>query len=374
MRRVNLAVLAVFLAVEALLGSLLWLDYQATARQQLAGVQADLHTGLRSVLSSYGQLVEVGLHGITGDGDDFAERVAAAGAAGERERDRLRGEIYRALHPHYVVLREHGVPGLDVVLADGHTLLRLARPDLYGDVAAAPGAVAAQALREGRPANAFEHSRVDPGFRYAFPLRHDGRVVGALVFTVSYETVRAVRNQARGETPVATRFLLRREPLAAASHPSVMGRYRVSALHRDYVVEQGSRGLGDEPGAPLPAWVGALEARLEQRPDIRAAMAEGRASTLHVCASGEGCHAVELLPIRDGAGRPAAYVAAYVPAPGLLALRHHQLLLFAAMSLALALALVALGRWLRSRERLEAIGTHMGEGLYVMDRGGASPT
>lgn len=370
MKQVTRFMVLAWAGAEVLLAGVLWADFARNSAQVLAVHRSELETGLRSVLSGYETLVGMVRDQLRDDARLEALLQEANRAQGE-ERELVRGRVYRALYPTYARLQARDVRVLQLVLEDGTSFLRLNRPDLYGDDIARDRPLLAHVLATGTPGSAFEHGRVYPGFRYAFPVSAAGERLGVLDFSVSFEAVRRVlRQQYEGES-VEVQFILRRDLLQAVGHPSAESLFVGAPLHPDYVREDPSSDLRDlhAPVASAP-WVEEVARRAGADPRLRAAMDRGAAHVQHVCAPGAGCHALILHPITDKAGRTAAYMVGYLQEPGYQALLLTRILGFGVGSLFLLASALALHRWAASRQQLHTISAHMGEGLYVMNREG----
>jgi len=155
----------------------------------------------------------------------------------------LRGRLYRDLSPVYALLRERNVRVLQFVLADGTSFVRFNRPDLYGDDIATDRPLLRKVLESGRPGQAFENGRVYPGFRYAFPLFKDGRVVGVADFSAAFDALHRVLISRIGAEEAFKRLLIRRDLLTAVAHPSALSLFRDSPIHQALVIEDDASSL-----------------------------------------------------------------------------------------------------------------------------------
>jgi diguanylate cyclase (GGDEF)-like protein/PAS domain S-box-containing protein len=369
-RRPWLLTLVLLGAAEALLGWAVRVHFLKTVAGNGQAHQQGLAVALANLHRSHGRLVDLAFRQQV-DQPAVIDLVAAANDAPEPERARLRGRLYRALYPTYQNLRAHHVRVLQLVLADGRSLLRFHRPDLYADVIAGDRPLIARALADGVAQQGFENGRVYPGFRYVFPLRQGERVVGAADFSVSYDALRRVLQEAEQATGTVSQLLLRRERLDTVLHPSAQGLFRAADLSPLYVVEDERLALREvATSQPLPGWVARVDARLGGSAAVLAAMARGEDHAEHVCLADGQCYAVALQAVRDSRELPAGYAVAYRPAPEYAIAREYALTAFAVGSVLLLSTGLGLRRWLASSRRLRAVSSNMAEGMYVLDEHG----
>jgi diguanylate cyclase (GGDEF)-like protein/PAS domain S-box-containing protein len=366
-KRATLIALVIFGAAELLLGAFIYRNYSAEVQQRLGFHSAQLDTGFGTLVDSYRQVIEVVLRQSI-DRPEIVDLVAQANGADPDVQRRLRGRLYRALYPVYQLLREHDIRVLQFVLADGRSLLRFNRPDLFDDPIAADRPLLAEVLSSGQAGQAFENGRVYPGFRYAFPLRQDGRLVGVADFSAAFDALHRVLVSRRDAGEVFHQFLIRRDLMRAVAHRSAHSLFRDTAINPAFVTEDEISTRRDLTWIPeLPQYVEAMEVALGDNATVRAMVDAGVGGSVYQCLADSGCYAVSLEPVRDSRTRTAAYILAYRPAPSLWSMRNQHLLMFAAGSLLLLGGGTALRRWLASRQRLQTISENMAEGMYVMD-------
>lgn len=365
--------LGVFALVTAI--TLLWLwvwwDFHRAVDDHRAQYASELTNGLNGALDSYRQLVDLAHQSLLLHHPQLPQWLHDAGNADPPQQARIRGLIYRTLHPDFAHLRQRDIRGLQVTLADGRSFLRFHRPDLYADLITQDSPLLARVLARGEPDWAFENSRVYPGFRYAFPVSYGGQVVATLDFLVSYEAVRWLLERSSTIVGSASRVILRRDLLQAVTHPSALQLFHPTAFGPGYLEEDENSPVRDITRAtPLPPWIEQVDQNLSRDPVFMAALAAGKAAQRLLCPDGESCYAAVLHPLQDSHGRAAAFALVYAPETRYPWLRWHALGLFAVGSAILILSGFALRRWLRSQQRLRTISDNMGEGLYVTDTRG----
>ena len=106
--------------------------------------------------------------------------------------------ITRDFYATFRNLQQSDFRELMLVLGDGRAFLRFNRPDLYNDEIVRKRPMLKRVLQGVAQSGVLENGRVYPGFRFAFPLKHEGELVGAVDFCLSFEAIRqalvSVRN------------------------------------------------------------------------------------------------------------------------------------------------------------------------------------
>ncbi len=112
----------------------------------------------------------------------------ATNAAGAATRDRLRAELHARLDDLYTRLQEKGFRQLHFHLPEAVSFLRFHRPGRYGDSLWDVRAGLRKVNETRAPVRGFEEGRVFNGFRYIFPLFHDGAFVGSVETSYSFRS------------------------------------------------------------------------------------------------------------------------------------------------------------------------------------------
>jgi len=376
--RATLIAVLVFLAAESILAWALWMTFHNETSHLLKLYRSELVRSYRDVIDSHARLVTAVNHQSV-DLPAVRELLAEVAKAPEAERSAIRGRLYRQLAPVYDLLRTHDVRVLQLVEPNGRSFLRFNRPDLYNDPIAAKRPVLAEVIESQQAAQGFENGRVYPGYRYAYPLFHEGRLIGIADYSLSFDafrrTARRIGEIASASTEadrlVANRLILRRDLMRDVAHPSSLSLFQPVLLHPDFVVEDEANPLRDSNFIePLAPWMQALDLKLATDQQIQQALVEGQPSARYTCLNVARCWAVLLLPVRDNQGRVAASFVSYTEVPEYALHREQLLAIFVGISLIFALLGWTLRSWIASRQRLQTIGDYMAEGLYVMDHRG----
>jgi diguanylate cyclase (GGDEF)-like protein/PAS domain S-box-containing protein len=347
-----------------LLALLLMTNYGREVETRQRYIESSQESAIESRLKSYQRLLEV-LYDNTFNRPDVAAVLARASEGDERERARFRGRLYREFYPTFKHLRQNGFRELQFVLADGHSFLRFNRPDLFADAISQQRPLLRQVLRGEVAGGVLEFGRVNPGFRFAFPLSRDEQVVGVVDFCLSFEAIREALNNLEGYDGSYTQFMVRKDLFEAVSHPSSRSLFREAEISNEFIVEQG----GIDPGQRPPA-VNWLYQQFNRDQNVQRALKEGDYYVDIRCQGLVGCAAVILRPVRDSLERSAGYIFTLIPMPDVEYLRRSHLSAFLVGVLLIMLAGISLRRWLDSTRRLRTISDHMAEGMYVMDEVG----
>jgi diguanylate cyclase (GGDEF)-like protein/PAS domain S-box-containing protein len=347
-----------------LLALLLLASYVHEVETRQRFIETSQESAISSRLSSHQRLLEV-LYDNLFNRADVAVTLARALEGDERERARLRGRLYREFHSTFKHLRRNDFRELQFVLADGRSFLRFNRPDLYDDPISQQRPLLKRALQGEAQSGVLEIGRVYPGFRFAFPLRHEGRVVGVVDFCLSFEAIRQALNTIEGQPYSHTQYMVRKTLFESVSHPSSHALFRDAEVSDEFVVER-----GESDGAAGAAVIGWPHEVLGSDPLIRQVLNEGGHLNLIQCRGLGDCHAAILRPVQDSLDRAVGYIYSSIPMPDVEYLRRSHLSAFLVGVLLITLAAGAVRRWLDSTHRLRTISDHMAEGMYVMDESG----
>ena len=284
-----------------------------------------------------------------------------------------RARLLHTLSDLYKRQKKRGLRQLHFHYPDGRSLLRFHRPLKYGDPLAQVRPSIRIANTELRRVSGYEAGRLFHGFRFVFPLYHQGEHVGSVETSVSFE---AIKEHLSTLIPNEYfQFVLNKEQVFSKLFTSEQHIYQPMALNQDFVTEA----AGDQTG-PVTAkaeLVARLERALtEDQPYIRKQMARGEAFGLSRKLDSR-CYAVLFTPVDSVDGSKGAYIITYTQAPELEPIRRNGVIIqFIFVAL---VASMATGYY-RSREAglaieheqktLKAITERMAEGLFVQDNNG----
>ncbi len=334
-------------------------------RQQY--MRSTQEAALSSQLMSYQRLFDV-LYDNLFSKPEIADLIAQANQADEEEQRRLRGDLYRRLFSTFEDLKRNDIRELQFVLANGHSFLRFNRADLYGDQIASQRPMLMQVLKGSARGGVLENGRVYPGYRFAYPLMHEGRVVGVVDFCLSFSALRHALSQVEGLSGIRNQFLVQKALFYETSHPSAQRLFQDAEINAGFVIETDRGGAAHhiERQENL-AW---LDARLRDDEKVQTALEKGLPISEVICDYLTPCYVVLLRPEKDSLQRVAGYILSYIPIDGVRYLRRSHFVAFLLGVMLLTMTMLALRRWLDSNQRLRTISDHMAEGMYVMDPAG----
>ena len=177
-----------FLSMLAVLALVLSGNYWREIKVRQRFLMSAQEMALTSRLQSYQRLVEV-LNENLFTQPDVGALLAEADRADEAQKNRLRERLYHRFYPTYRNLKRNDFRALQFVLADGRSFLRFNLPEIHGDPIARHRPILQRALTDGSPNPALETGGIYPGYRFAYPIRHQGQVVGAVDFCLSFEAI-----------------------------------------------------------------------------------------------------------------------------------------------------------------------------------------
>ncbi|GAB6112580.1 PAS domain S-box protein [Desulfomicrobium salsuginis] len=282
----------------------------------------------------------------------------AAGTEGQK-RDLARGKLYRTLFPTFEAMRRQNLRQLHFHLPDGSSLLRFYMSDRYGDSLMEMRPLVRTVTQSGQPAQGFEAGGTATGYRYIFPLKLDGRLVGSVETLIS---TKALRDSLAGLDPRREySFILSRELTSRALFPEQGWLYSESPLNPDFLVEDANALLPTSP-PPLSAEALAINRLLAKNPKLRQAMRDGASFATTVSAAAKD-YDVILLPMLDVEGRTSGYLVSYSP-DTVVATFRQEFTTFVVLLVSVSAMFLAL--LLRLRESTVALETERGN-LRVMN-------
>lgn len=361
--------LAVFLLVEVLLSLLIYARYQEISGQCLDVRQAELTAGYESTLDGMRRITQLAYEELV-DTDRLAERLAEGDSASAERRSLARGWLYRELYPVYRKLRSLHLRQIQVTLADGRAFLRMHRPELYGDSVFEVRPILAKVQESGRPASGFETGRLQPGFRYVYPVERQGRVLGTIEFSLSFTAIREEMERLAVLEGAHYQFIVRRDRVVPKLFPAFETLFVPARLSGDYLVEDPRSTLRNEPTTHrLPEVIRRLDRRLAKDHAVQSGMAARRAFGVFA-REGDRTFAVNFLPVTDSEREQVGYLIAYTPNDTQREIFQLALLSWLGGSGLILLVLLIHDRLRRSRHEMRTLAEHLGAGLYVLDRQG----
>lgn len=299
--------------------------------------------------------------------------IADAQTSDGPPRDLARGRLYRQFFPVYQSIQTDIPLHLEFYLADGTSLLRLHKPDRYGDPLRDFQHLAYLTNTEKRPTHGFETGKVRSGFRYLYPLNFQGRHIGIIDACVTAKGIRDALAELDPGREYA--FLLSRSQTQPHIFPEQQWLYSQADLHPDFLSEDANAILPDSPPR-LSDNANAVNRQLRFDPLVQTAMIHGRPLTCHAEVNGTD-YIVSLLPIKNTRGEVAGYLTSYAPDPIYATFTHEFYIYLTTMVLVAAMItilILRLRRWtiaLSTEQRnLQTMNDALAEGVYVTNQQG----
>ena len=145
-------------------------------------------------------------------------------ASSDRERDLVRNRLAALAQPLYRDLLEMGIRQIHFHTVESESLLRLHRPERYGDSlkGTRPSVEKVNATLE--PVSGFEEGRIFNGFRHLYPLFHEGVHVGSLETSFSAEGLLTYMKELHPHRCYA--FIIRRRVVEEKVFADLQSHYR----------------------------------------------------------------------------------------------------------------------------------------------------
>ncbi|PSL15473.1 PAS domain S-box-containing protein/diguanylate cyclase (GGDEF)-like protein [Marinobacterium halophilum] len=281
----------------------------------------------------------------------------------------LRNALYEQLLPRYHFLQERGIQQWQFHLADGSSYLRFHAPGVYGDNLLPARPSLQQMQLQPRPRYGFEVGRLFIGFRFIHPLFYQGQWIGSMETAVSFQ--QASQTLAQLAPGQAFLFLLHRGTVEDVSFNDLRGQLRPAIISDDFLLDD--RNLRQPGHSPLP---------LDQLLDTLAGrtldrqLANGQQFALAIYHQSLG-YSATFIPVYSFDQTLGGYILALHPEPLLTSIQWEY---YSAAAISL-LIMILLGWLLLSlhqqrqqvlsqKQRLDAIGQAVGEGIYVLDPSG----
>ncbi len=282
------------------------------------------------------------------------------------ERQVLRETLYQQLLPDYHDLQRLGIHQWQFHLANGSSYLRFHAPGIHGDNLLNVRPSLQQMQIQPAPGYGFEVGRLFIGFRFIHPLIDEGKFIGSMETAVSFQRISQTLSDLAPRQ--AFLFLLRRKTVEDVSFNELRHQLRPAVISDDYLLDD--RNLAQSDNAPLP--LDALLSQLAQY-DLSPQLAEGHHFALAIYHESLG-YSASFIPIQSFDGSLGGYILALHPEPLLTSIQwefYSSLGISLVATLMLGWLLLSLHQQrqqvLQQKQRLDAIGQAVGEGIYVLD-------
>lgn len=158
----------------------------------------------------------------------------ASGTSDTAVQDRIRDSLYLMLNPLYSQLKHYGIKQLHFHLPDNRSFLRFHRPGKYGDDLSDVRYSVARTNSLRKPTRGFEEGRIFNGFRNVYPLFYDGKHIGSVETSFSFN---AIKKELESSRIVSADFFLKKSPVREKVFEAEQSNYRDSDMLPGYVTE-----------------------------------------------------------------------------------------------------------------------------------------
>ncbi|MGM0523626.1 MAG: diguanylate cyclase domain-containing protein [Bacillota bacterium] len=194
-----------------------------------------LERSIESVTSSYEQFSNFIFETIVNNEETTAV-LKQANEATTEEKERLRNELYQSFERIYTVSNRYQFRQLHFHLKDGESFLRMHAPDKYGDQLFDIRESVRLANEEQRYVTGFEEGRIFNGYRFVYPLYHEGGHIGSVEVSISLNSIIDILNDMYPTTVIG--FILDRDVMEGAVFSDEQIRYQLSMVSEDYVIDK----------------------------------------------------------------------------------------------------------------------------------------
>jgi len=302
----------------------------------------------------------------------FAAGVNAEGM----EQNILRGRLLRTLWPDYQHMKRYSLVQLHFHTADGRSYLRFHKPEISGDDLLGERPSVRKTLETGLPIHGFENGKLFHGYRFVFPVSHNGTLIGSVETSINFEAIQSGLREVMPGHEFS--FWLSRNNLAGRLKQDAEQTMYPVELNPDYAIEDLQARLEKQTQEQRSAYQHQLEERARpQWADIRQRMSASETFAVPIRLQGLAFAAMYFLPIHDVSGKQAGYLVGYGALPELESAARNYLLMGTIAAILLA-ALIFIAEGLRrgrqalqeERNTLRAITDNMLEGLFVQNPAG----
>lgn len=285
----------------------------------------------------------------------------------------LRGTLYRELFPLYEHLKQLGVRQLHFHTPEGESFLRFHKPSENGDPLMDIRPSIKQANIDKKYISGFEGGRIFPGFRYVFPIMHEGIHLGSVELSLSYE--RIVLELSKLLTCKNHVLLMKKEVASDLVFSSHKEHFSPSTLSPEFEIENPKISALSAKSIESPL-VKRIDFLLKQEESFPKLLASGTNFSIPLIEDNNG-YIANFHPIFDTSNKLAAYAITYGYLDELVAIEHKYFALYCFGFIALLLLCIALFLLLQQRKntlhdkmQLETIFSKTLNGVLLLNRHG----
>ncbi|MBA4501447.1 sensor domain-containing diguanylate cyclase [Marinobacterium marinum] len=348
------------------LGVALFLNntYQDREQQYLHHRLTLLDTMYHASLDRYALAMETFHNGLQRRPDVFSLLQAGFHAKG-LEQQILHETLYQTLLPDYRDLQAQGIQQWQYLQADGTSYLRFHAPSIYGDNLLQVRPSLQHMQTTPAPQYGFEVGRLFIGFRFIHPLFSQNELIGSMETAVSFRQISQTLTELGSDQ--AFLFLLNRKTVDDISFSDLRRQLRPAPISDDFLLDELNQ-IQAAPDLPVDTLLTELT-----RHELAPRLASGAPFSVAIYYQGQG-YSTSFIPVYSFDNALGGYILALYPEPLLTSI---QWAFYSSLGISL-LAILLLGRLLLSlhqqrqqvlqqKQRLDAIGQAVGEGIYVLD-------
>lgn len=296
-------------------------------------------------------------------GDDILTGIMAQANHAEGELlESLHLQLLSSLREEYELLKQLDFRQLHFHLKDNRSFLRFHRPDRYNDDLTEVRATVRRTNATQTRTYGFEEGRIYNGFRYVYPLFHQGLHVGSVEASMNY---RAIISRMKSSHPSVNDFILHRDVMEEKVFQDEQDNYQPFPLNQHFVRE--SSFARPDTGSTIGVdYTDIIEAgKGSER--LKDSLDNFRADTVAFFVKGVPI-TVSLLPVQNVQGRLVAYIISYSHLDEFVLLRSFFILLGLVLSGLVTSVFASFHRMLRHRQHLVSIGEDLQRTIGAKDR------
>ncbi len=337
------------------------IGYRSQSQLRLQERTRELEVAYESVTSTIAATPEL-FYAQIADDPEVTGRMQAANRADDQELRRLNQELLAYLQDEYAILEELDFRQLHFHLADNRSFVRFHRPDRFGDDLTEVRATVRAVNATQTPAYGFEEGKIYNGFRYVYPMFHEGEHVGSVEASISY---RAIISRMRSSHPLAYDFILSTEVIERSLFEDELDNYQTGCFSSQFARETGSHPPNTH--AILGVSFACIVEEGSNSQELVAHLESYQTASIPLTVEGVPI-AVSLLPLQTYEGPHVAYILGYSRFDEISTLRAFFGVLGAILGL---LTTLAYGLFLRitiQRERVLAVSKDLQQTIAAKDR------
>ncbi|TVQ20834.1 MAG: hypothetical protein EA383_18025, partial [Spirochaetaceae bacterium] len=295
------SVVASYLLAVAVIVSAMLFGYQSQIELRLDERTREIAVAYETVISTLAAAPELFYSQIAVD-ETVTRLMQEANNASEEDLARLNRELLGYLEGDYETLQRQDFRQLHFHLRDNRSLLRFHRPDTFGDDLTDARPTIRLTNTDLVPTYAFEEGRIYNGFRYVFPMFHQGDHVGSVEVSMNY---RAIVSRIRLSRPAVFDFVMYRQVVEDLVFEGELDNYEISCFSERFLRETASR--APDTTEILGVDFGCLLEDVRRSRNLVKRLESFTAETMPFSVNG-ATMAISALPIRNLSGDPVAYI------------------------------------------------------------------